>query len=307
MEKDKKYKRAGWLTSVFVQVGMLLLFYFLIAWKEPFPPIPTYGIELSFGFDQSGSGSEPVTTPNQPVEESEETNEETLEENIEESVPEKTQDESVEETLPLEATEEVIDPTEDITTEEVFEDAQSPDVVSEEVNEQVEQEDVMAEPEQPKIEEEAEDQESEEPAVEEETVNENALMPTSENTDSQNTSQGESTPEGDEGKEEGTLDGRALYGSQGSADGASLQMAGWTWDFKPEPNDKSSETGKIVYKITIDSDGYLSGIEVISSTISPAVERLYRQSVERLSFSKTNDYHSAPTSVGYVTFIIKNK
>ncbi|MEO9475637.1 MAG: hypothetical protein ABJG41_08880 [Cyclobacteriaceae bacterium] len=307
MEKDKKYKRAGWLTSVLVQIGMLLLFYFLIAWKEPFPPIPTYGIELNFGFDQSGGGSEPVTSQNQPVEESEENIEETLEENIEATIPEETLEESEEETAPLEATEEVIDPTEDITTEEVFEDAQSPDVVSDEVIDEVEPEEIVAEPEQPEIQEEPEDEEPEEPAVEEETVNENALMPTSENADSQNASQGESTPEGDEGKEEGTLDGRALYGSQGSSDGASLQMAGWTWDFKPEPNDNSIETGKIVYKITIDRDGYLSGIEVVSSTVSPAVERLYRQSVERLSFSKTNDYQSAPTSTGYVTFIITSK
>ncbi|MEP4669881.1 MAG: hypothetical protein ABJZ91_14165, partial [Cyclobacteriaceae bacterium] len=123
MEKDKKYKRAGWLTSVLVQIGMLLLFYFLIAWKEPFPPIPTYGIELNFGLDQSGRGSEPVTSQNQPVEESEETIEETLEDNIEETTPEESTEESVEETLPLENTEEVIEPAEDITTEEVFEDA----------------------------------------------------------------------------------------------------------------------------------------------------------------------------------------
>jgi protein TonB len=84
-------------------------------------------------------------------------------------------------------------------------------------------------------------------------------------------------------------------------------MAGWTWDFKPEPNDKSSDTGKIVYQIVIDSEGYLSRIDVVSSTVSPDVERIYRQSVERLSYSKTDDYKPAPSSTGRVTFIIKAK
>ncbi|CAN0243719.1 unnamed protein product, partial [Chrysoparadoxa australica] len=121
-------------------------------------------------------------------------------------------------------------------------------------------------------------------------------------------SQGSKTSPGDEGKPEGTLDDRALYGSQGGgSNGASLQMAGWVWDVKPNPNDKSDETGKIVYKITIDDEGYITKIELISSTVSPEIQRLYRQSVERLSFSKTSDYKPAPTSTGTITFLIQTK
>lgn len=106
----------------------------------------------------------------------------------------------------------------------------------------------------------------------------------------------------------GTLDDQALYGSRGSGgNGASLQMTGWVWDFKPDPKDNSDETGKIVYKIKIDDEGYIIDIELQSATVTPAIERLYRQSVERLSFSKTSEYKPAPTSTGTITFLIQTK
>ena len=290
MEKEKKYKRIGWITSVAVQLFMLLLFYFLIAWREPDPPIPTFGIELNFGFDQTGQGQEPVSQ-SEPVEEI-----------VEEPVEQTQQvEEIVEETA--EAVPEVVKPS---TTDAlpVYEDKNAT-VKAEEKAVEVKKEVIeKSKPvEQPKKEEENKPEKPKESTP----VKEEALMSKPKGADTGAKSQGTSSGTGDEGKKDGTIDGRALYGSQGSADGASLQMAGWVWDFKPQPNDKSSDTGKIVYKIIIDQDGYLSRIDVVSSTVSPEVERRYRQSIERLSFSKTNDYKPASTSTGYVTFIIKTK
>ena len=106
----------------------------------------------------------------------------------------------------------------------------------------------------------------------------------------------------------GTLDDQAIYGSDtGGRNSASLQMTGWVWDFKPNPNDRSGETGKVVYRITIDDEGYITRIQLVHSTVSPEIQRLYRQSVERLSFSKTSDYKPAPTSTGTITFLIQTK
>ncbi|MFT6867383.1 MAG: protein TonB [Cyclobacteriaceae bacterium] len=297
MEEDKKYKRIGWITSVSVQMLMLLLFYLLIAWKEPFPPIPTYGIELNFGFSEAGLGDEPVenTQEELPIEE------EIVEEVLEEVEQIDETEVIIEETTIPEVVETPIE-------EAVFEDITSPDVVEpEKTKVQKEVKEVETKKEVKKIEPEkviVEKKPAETKPVQ--PVKEEALMPTTD-TGTKSSSQGTSAPAGDEGKEEGSLEGRALYGSQGSADGASLQMAGWTWDFKPEPNDKSLETGKIVYQIVIDSEGYFSRIDVVSSTVSPDVERIYRQSVERLSYSKTDDYKPAPSSTGRVTFIIKAK
>ncbi len=107
---------------------------------------------------------------------------------------------------------------------------------------------------------------------------------------------------------ESSIDDGTIYGRQrGGSNGASLQMAGWVWDFKPNPNDKSDESGKIVYMITIDDEGYIQNIKLQSSTVSRSVERVYRQSVERLSFSKTGDYKPRPTSTGTITFLIHAK
>lgn len=295
MEKDKKYKRIGWITTVTVQLLMLLLFYFLIAWKEPFPPIPTYGIELNFGFTEAGSGEEPIEEieQTQPLEsETEEITEE----------PNEIQDEVVEQVD--EVVEEVITPIEEAEpiVEEVFVDQTSPVVINETPAEKKPE----IKMEEPNKVEEAKPVETkkEDPVVA--PVNQEALMPTTDN-GTKTSSQGTTGTTGDEGKEEGTLDGRALYGSQGSSDGASLELSGWTWDSKPEPNDNSSETGEIVYKITVDSKGELEKIELIFFTVSQNILPIYYQSVQRLSFNKTNDYKPASKSTGIVKFIIKNK
>lgn len=276
-EKEKKYRRISWISTALVQVLLLLLFYFLIAWKEPFPPIPSYGVELSLGLEDAGSGEMPVATP----------------------VPEEPVEETVEpEVTETEVIEEVTEPTE-VVEEAPVVNTESPHVVEEKPKETPPKEQPKETPkEQPKKEEPRKPTEEKKPVQE-------ALMPTADT----NTSKGQTSEEGNEGRKEGSLDGRALMGDQGNSNisGSSLQMSGWVWDFKPQPKDESTESGKIVYRITVDEDGYLVKIDLVSSTVSAAVERQYRQSVERLSFSKNNDYQPAPMSTGTVTFIIRSK
>ncbi|WP_421879515.1 hypothetical protein [Marinoscillum sp.] len=289
-EKEKKYRRISLATSIGIQLVLLLLFYFLIAWKEPFPPIPSYGIELSFGVENVGSSSQPVTNPD-PIE-----SEDAVEEQTDES-----NEENVEQSEEVETTEPVEESSPEESTEEVpLTDTSSPDVVekAEEVKEKPKEEPKPKPTEQVKKPEPVKEKSAE--------VNQEAVMPKAEKGEV-NDSSGQNDKDGREGKEEGTIDGRALMGEQGSSTGASLQMSGWVWDFKPEPKDNSSEEGKIVYKIKVDQDGYIIGIDLVSSTVSPTVERFYKQSIERLSFSKTNEYRPAPTSSGTITFIIKAK
>jgi protein TonB len=54
-EKRKKDKIIGWAISVGIHSAMLLLFFFLLAWKRPNPPAPEYGVELNFGLVESGA------------------------------------------------------------------------------------------------------------------------------------------------------------------------------------------------------------------------------------------------------------
>ena len=139
------------------------------------------------------------------------------------------------------------------------------------------------------------------PAVKEESLYPGASQPAA--------NQGDDADEvGDKGTEEGTIDQRALYGARGSADGASLQMAGWDWDNLPRPEDSSNENGRIVFEITIDDQGEIIGVKTIEKTVSPTVERAYRRAVEQLTFSTTtNNVRPAPTSTGRITFVIRSK
>lgn len=287
-EKEEKNKRVGWLVSVGIQLFMLVLFYFLVAWKAPFPPIPQYGIEL--GFSQSAGAAPPVQAKQQEEILEEEVSDEQSE--LSEEVPEEVADEPVEDAQPTETQEPV---AEDIEPEvAVVEESEIPvETTEQEVVKEVlpEVEEATEEPEQAK---ETESKETEQ--VEQEGVEE---------------VENPSDTDAKEVAEEPSIDERAIYGSQGAStgnqDGASLALAGWIWDFKPKPEDDSDETGKIVYKIVVDQDGYLVKIETVTSTVSPSVERKYRQSVSKLTFSKTSDYKPASLSTGTLTFIIKTR
>ncbi len=261
-KKEEQNKRIGWLTSVGVQLLLLILFYFIVAWREPFPPIPEYGIELGF----TTSAGAPATSS--PSQQTPDINQEPDEVSEEQSANEPVQE---------------VAEAENSTEEAIVNEVESPVKVEE------------SKPAEPIPVEE-----------EEKEVDSRAVMTPSE-TDADETSENPS-----EGKEEEKeVDQRAIYGSQGTntgeAEGANLALSGWIWDFKPKPDDQSDQSGKIVYKIVVDKDGYLVKIETITSTVSPTVERKYRQAVEKLTFSKTADYKTAPVSTGTITFIIKSK
>lgn len=246
---------------------ILGMFFFMLAWREPDPPVPEYGIELNFGMDQTGSGENPQPEPAPVVEE--------------------VESEEIEEPAVEEVSESSPEPVEDVTPDEVVTQPEpSPDVV----------EDVP----------ETTPQQNEKPVEADPKPNIPEAQPYP---GSSASNEGDDADEvGDKGKEEGTIDARAIYGAQGAGQGASLQMEGWNWDYIPRPDDPSSESGKIVFQITIDDQGEVIGVRTIEKTVSPAVERLYQQAVERVTFSRTADnIRPAATSAGRITFIIRSK
>ncbi len=284
---EEKNKRVGWLVSVSTQLVLLVLFYFIVAWKEPFPPIPEYGIEL--GFTSSGGAPSSANLSN-PIENNQ--SEEITEEVVDESVEEPTDVGDIDKSDELVETIESDSPTIEENAETLIE--------SNEVIEDVPVKESPSE-EQSLMQEKREEQKIEK----EEKLDQRALMPSKSSQEGPNDQQ-------TEGKEENTeIDERALYGSQGtntsSTEGASLSLSGWIWNFKPKPDDTSNETGTIIYRIVVDGDGYLVKIETQTSTVSPAVERKYRQAVEKLTFSKIGNKQSASLSTGTITFIIKSK
>lgn len=283
-QKEKKNKQIGAIVSVGAHVAILLLFLFMVAWRAPDPPLPEYGIELNFGLDEAGSGDiqpEPNTPPAE-TESEEEATPDGMEEPIEEEVVEQQQ---VTQT-----------PVEEVTP--VNSEQESPDVVEQQPEKAVE-----------------------EPVEEKEEVKEEApklppvLYPNNktgsggkdgDNNEAQNANQGDKTgATGDQGDKDGTVDSRALYGNAGGGGGSSLQMSGWYWDSEPKPNDTSSESGKLVFQIVIDDKGNIMRVKTLETSVSPTVEKIYKDAVMKLTFSKTAGASVAATSTGTITFVIK--
>ncbi len=266
-QEEKQRKRKAWATSVGMQVVLLVLFYFLIAWKEPFPPNPEFGIELNFGQVQTGGGAKPVQSQ-----------EVSQEDEIEQS---STQ---AEEVTPVESTEtnEPVDPVKVV-------DNPNPDVSQKETTSSAKQQ-------------------TETKKVTENNQKETKDPASTDKANETNPSQGDNEETGDQGNPEGDINEEALYGEPGGGDdGSTLQMSGWEWDAPPKPNDKSQESGKIVFEIVVDADGYLTSYKVLTTSVSPSVVQQYSLAVEQLTFSKTSSYKPAPSSKGILTFIIRSR
>ena len=104
-----------------------------------------------------------------------------------------------------------------------------------------------------------------------------------------------------------TIDERALYGTKKQAN-ALLELPGWQWDFIPKPNDNTDEQGKIIFEIQIDEFGEVVGVNTLEKTVSPWVAEMYKDALEKLTFSKTNEkILYKPISTGKITFLIQSR
>jgi protein TonB len=268
----KKNNYKGIAISIAIHAILLLLFLWATVWQEPYPPNPEYGIELNFGTSNRGSGEEPVA-----VEETDDALEENLEE---ESIEEALEEES---TSPAEevvenqasvaaAAESEVQPTADNEATQDEGPVKQEEKTEEKVEKEVKKEAEAAAPVADKVEDKVEQAPK---------TNPNALFP------GKNKSQGETnTSEGDQGKENGDVDANAMMGPQGGGSGSSLEMSGWAWDSPPRPNDKSDQNGQIVFRIKVDDNGEVINVDVLETTVSPDIVRIYQGEVEKLTFYK---------------------
>ena len=274
---EKKNRIIGLSVSVGLHILLILLFLWVTAWKEPYPPLPEYGIELNMGMDNSGAGSEAVS--GQETEEVEETPAENSEESVEEQI-ETTPDAEVEDVV-----EEVSEPAEELV-EEAATDEEAPVKVEDTPTQKAK--------ETPKKEEKVEKKE-------EPKANPNALFP------GDNASQGETNAkEGDQGNPDGKVDAEAMMGPQGGGSGSKLDMSGWRWDSPPRPKDPTQQSGKIVFEIRVDSNGEVISLRAIETTVSAEVVKIYQDEVAKLTFSRTSGGKTAPQSKGTITFLIRS-
>ncbi|PIB35165.1 hypothetical protein BFP72_07020 [Reichenbachiella sp. 5M10] len=270
--KEKKNRITGVYISVGIHAVLFLMFFFMMAWTEPDPPIPEYGIEFNMGNEiiSDAKSEDPVKA--EELADVEEVKEVEEAEEVTEASEAPTQETPVEPEVTSQS--EVVEET--VTTEDV----NSPDVVEKVEEKVVEKKEIKK--------------------VEKPEVNENKETEAKE-TETKTTAS------------EPKIDNRAIFkktdaGSGSGNKGASLDLSGWAWDFKPQPDDNSTEEGYIVFEIKVDGEGEIINIRTVEKTVSPVVERVYRDAVMELTFSKTSDNRStASTSTGRITFIITSK
>lgn len=275
-EENKKNHRTGLIISLAVHGALLLLFIFLLAWSPPDPPIEEYGIELNFGIEESGSGdieTEQVSEVESEAESESETESEVVTEPVEEITEEQSEDPS----------EEVVE--ESISPE--YDDSSSPDKVEE-------SEETVVKKEEVKIEEKSPEKPVEKPKP---------LITYPSGGAKQG--EGNTKEKGNQGDPRGN-DGVSYTGNPGSG-GASLEMSGWKWDKKPRPDDPTDATGKIIFQIEVDKFGAVVSIKTLEKTVSPIVEKIYRDEVLKTSFTKTSaGAAAADRSTGKITFVIRS-
>ncbi len=283
---EKRNRRIGLITSISLHGLLAVLFFFMVAWKAPFPPAEQYGILLNFGLEDAGTGNiQPVNKQPENVSSGQE---KPVEKQIE--TPENQVKAEPEQTNTVKP-----------TTPEAVQQQESP----------------------VKTEEAKPDKNTVQPSTE----NKNSVTkPTTTNTQAQknvnpqttgaqgqenkNTSQGDQVnAKGDQGNPQGKIDARALYGTQGGGQGgSSLDMVGWEWDSAPKPHDTSNENGKIVFEIKINERGELISVRTLEKTVSPEVEKVYREAVEELTFSPlSSNVRPASVTTGKITFLIRSR
>ena len=289
MSQEEKNKKVGMVISGAFHLLLLLAFLFIIAWREPDPPLPEYGIELNFGVDNAGSGNVQPETPVQPspVEE--------------EAAPDQVPEEAEEELQETEVTE-VAEESSEETPESTENVQESPDVVEQTKTE-------TKEP-VPSVEKETRETKKEtQNQTKPDQPDDGAQGATGEAETPENVNQGDRVnAQGDQGDEQGSLDARALYGEQGGGGGPALSIVGWTWDKVPDKKDESAESGQVVIDFWIDEDGYVIRTKIVETGVSMAVAKFYEDQLRDITFSKTSSGTvSKPTTKGTVTFSIKAK
>ena len=64
-KEETQSKKKSWIITITFNVVLLVAFYFIVVWKQPIPPLPTFGLELNLGFTPTGSGDR--NSPNAPL------------------------------------------------------------------------------------------------------------------------------------------------------------------------------------------------------------------------------------------------
>jgi periplasmic protein TonB len=285
-EEEKKNQRIAMFTSIGVHVGLFLMFFFMIAWRPPNPPLPEIGLEVNFGTDDQGTGD---VQPDEPVGSQGTQPEEPNQPEEQEELPEtpKPVETKVEE-------QQVVSKVESPVSVKETKEEKQPEKPVEKVQPKKE------EPVKPTPDKAAEYKPSTPKTESNNTTTDGKAGNASSHGDDKNKT-------GDKGHPEGKPDANSLYGNPGGGGGGpSLELAGWQWDRKPVPNVAKSESGRVVFEIKVDENGDIVNIKTLERSVSIEAEQACRQEIQKLTFTKTGT-NVPEFSTGKITFVITTR
>lgn len=278
MDKDK---RRGIIGTVVIHV-LVIISLFLIALRTPLPLPGEEGVEINFGFNETGLGNiqsdapppqakptpPPVKQQPQPEPEPIEEEEEIIEQNIEEApVIEEKVEEKPEE--PKEKEPEKVEEKKPEPVEELKEVVEEQPVDSTFITEEIVEEEPEPEPEP--------------------VVNQRALFKVNTNSSTQGTNQGIAGGIGDQGKPEGYKDSNKYDGRGGEGNGPGVSLGGRGSLYLDIPRNDFKEQGVVVVDIWVDREGNVIKAQAKakgSDIIDPEIKRIAVESAKISKFVK---------------------
>jgi protein TonB len=114
---------------------------------------------------------------------------------------------------------------------------------------------------------------------------------------------------GDKGVPGGTPGAHQYQGTPGGGDGGSttLDLKGWDWDKKPQVTLSTTETGRIVFEVTVNANGDLVKIQKISGSLSAEAETACLNAIRRTTFSRVGTGTPPEETKGKVIFVVRAK
>ncbi|HVD99244.1 MAG TPA: hypothetical protein VNB90_13635 [Cytophagaceae bacterium] len=269
---ENKNKSIGLIVTLGVHAALLLVLFFVIAWRPPYPDISGNGLaggsmEINLGVEDFGTGD--IQTNNDQQQ-----NEQTPEEEIQEEV-----------------TDEAIVNEEKVVTSE----NESPY-------------EVKAEKEQKEKKEAAPKKE----VVEARNTFPNKPNSESDGNGKVKGDQGkpEGNPDSRNmfpgGRGNGTGGG---IGDGPGGNGASLDLPGWDWDTKPNKVDPTSESGYVLFEFYIDEEGsVISAKKIGGANLTPSEDNFYKKQLLETSFHlKDSRAKPAPKTRGVFRFEVRSR
>ena len=308
-KEEADSNRKAMIITIITNVLVLAAIYFIVVWKPAVPPMPQFGMELNLGFTDAGSGNTQTTAPP------------SISEVVrpEAPAPGDPAPKPTESAAPVAQPETKTAkpaPSQSKTTYEAQSKAPSPIKAGEKPTEIKKESTSNTKATTPvKDPAKSEAEKTAQKAEEKPKVDPRAIFGAggTSGTGQQPTAgsnQGSTTTSGDEGKPQGTVDGRSIMqsgqGNAGPGGGVALDLAGWDFASKPNINDNvSSRSGRIVFKITIDDNGKIVQAIPLEYNVSNDVLAYYRTVVNQLTFKRQSGNPSAEYSTGKITFVIK--